>query len=231
MWRRNWFFWMEKLQITAGEQRVILGLILVNLLVAGFVLFGPNRTLYDLSHYEPVIDEFKRLSGIDHNERSVLLARYYPPGQTIQNTDTFLDKLAALEGRHGAGSFFHPSDPMLFIKDAAKTAMPLKNDGSLEWAGVTATASEITEIAATAKSPTPTNEDRARAIVNIQTAGPDALIALPGIGPVTAGRIIAYREENGPFHSPDDLLKVSGIGPVTLERIRDFIILDDPVEQ
>lgn len=231
MWHRNWFFWMEKLQITAGEQRLILGLILINLLVTGFVLFGPSRTLYDESHYEPVIEEFKRLSGIDHNERSVLLARYYPPKQSAPNTGTFLEKLAALKARDGMGSFFHPSGPMLLVTDGTKNAMPLKADGAKKRTGVTATASATKKVSATTTSPESTNDDHTRAFVNIQTAGPDALIALPGIGPVTAERIIAYREENGLFQSPDDLLNVSGIGPVTLDRIREFIILDDPAKE
>jgi competence protein ComEA len=60
-------------------------------------------------------------------------------------------------------------------------------------------------------------------LVNINTADAAQLETLPGIGPSLAGRIIAYREANGPFASVDDITQVSGIGPATLEEIRDLI--------
>lgn len=61
------------------------------------------------------------------------------------------------------------------------------------------------------------------ALVNVNTATPEELETLPGIGPVLAGSIVQYREENGPFTSVDQLIEVSGIGEVTLEEIRDFV--------
>jgi competence protein ComEA len=62
-------------------------------------------------------------------------------------------------------------------------------------------------------------------LVNVNTATPAELEALPGIGPVLANSIVAYREEHGPFASIDQLEDVSGIGPVTLEEIRDLVTL------
>jgi comEA protein len=62
-------------------------------------------------------------------------------------------------------------------------------------------------------------------IININTASKEELTALPKIGPVTAERIIRYREDYGPFRAMDDLLKIKGIGPKTLERIRPFVTL------
>ena len=62
-------------------------------------------------------------------------------------------------------------------------------------------------------------------LVNVNTATPAELEALPGIGPVLAESIVAYREEQGPFASIDQLEDVSGIGPVTLEEIRDLVTL------
>lgn len=57
--------------------------------------------------------------------------------------------------------------------------------------------------------------------INVNFAGEDRLTELPGIGPVTAGRIIEYRNQNGDFASLDDLMKVSGIGDDTVEGLRD----------
>jgi competence protein ComEA len=60
-------------------------------------------------------------------------------------------------------------------------------------------------------------------LININTAASFELEELPGIGPTTAGKIIQYREENGPFLSIEDIINVSGIGPGTYERIKDLI--------
>ena len=60
-------------------------------------------------------------------------------------------------------------------------------------------------------------------LININTASQPELESLPGIGPTTAQKIIAYREANGPFVNPEDIINVSGIGPGTYERIKDLI--------
>jgi len=60
-------------------------------------------------------------------------------------------------------------------------------------------------------------------LININTASSFELESLPGIGPTTAGKIITYRDENGPFVSIEDIINVSGIGPGTYERIKDLI--------
>ena len=59
--------------------------------------------------------------------------------------------------------------------------------------------------------------------LNINTATAAQLDALPGVGPVTAGRIITYREKNGPFKSIDDLRKVSGMGASKFEALKSLI--------
>jgi len=59
--------------------------------------------------------------------------------------------------------------------------------------------------------------------VNINTADAAALETLAGVGPALASRIIAWREQNGPFRSVDELTAVSGIGPKTLDGMRDQV--------
>ena len=61
--------------------------------------------------------------------------------------------------------------------------------------------------------------------ININTADQIALETIPGIGPVTAQAIIAYRTEVGSFSSIEQLLEVSGIGPATLESMRPYVTL------
>lgn len=61
--------------------------------------------------------------------------------------------------------------------------------------------------------------------VNLNTATLEQLDELPGVGPVTAGKILAYREEHGAFQSIDELDAVPGIGPARLEELRQLVAL------
>jgi len=67
--------------------------------------------------------------------------------------------------------------------------------------------------------------------VNLNDATAPELIALPGIGPAMAQRIIAYRSEHGRFTSVNDLDRVKGIGPALLRRVRPFIRLGSTERQ
>lgn len=60
--------------------------------------------------------------------------------------------------------------------------------------------------------------------VDVNRATAAELETLPGVGPVLAQRIVAHREEHGPFASPDDLRDVSGIGERTLETLADLVV-------
>ena len=63
--------------------------------------------------------------------------------------------------------------------------------------------------------------------VNINTASKEELMTLDGIGETYAERIIAFRDQNGPFQNPEDILKVKGIGEKTYEANQDRIIVSD----
>ena len=67
-------------------------------------------------------------------------------------------------------------------------------------------------------------------LVNVNTADLETLDKLSGIGPALAERIIAYREEHGPFAAAEDLLAVSGIGEKVLDGLRDQIVLEDTAQ-
>lgn len=64
--------------------------------------------------------------------------------------------------------------------------------------------------------------------LNVNTASPEALTALPGIGPALSKRIEAYRSTQRPFQRVDELKRVSGIGPKTLETLRPMIRVTTP---
>jgi len=59
--------------------------------------------------------------------------------------------------------------------------------------------------------------------ININKADETQLQEIPGVGPVTAERIIQYRQETGRFSSIEDIKNVSGIGEKTFEKIREHI--------
>ena len=56
-------------------------------------------------------------------------------------------------------------------------------------------------------------------VVNINTATPEELELLPGVGPTRARSIVEYRKAHGPFENVAELEEVSGIGPRALERM------------
>jgi competence protein ComEA len=61
--------------------------------------------------------------------------------------------------------------------------------------------------------------------VHLNSATLDQLDELPGIGPVTAQKILDYRSEHGAFGSVEELDAVPGIGPATLDELRDLVDL------
>ena len=63
------------------------------------------------------------------------------------------------------------------------------------------------------------------ALVSLNTADRATLETLPGVGPVTAESIIAWRTDNGGFTSVDELLEVDGIGEATLEDLAPLVTL------
>ncbi len=63
--------------------------------------------------------------------------------------------------------------------------------------------------------------------VNINIASVEELDQLPDIGPTIAQRIVAYREQYGPFASIEDIVNVSGIGQATYNQIKDLITVGE----
>jgi len=60
--------------------------------------------------------------------------------------------------------------------------------------------------------------------VQLSVATVEQLDALPGIGPVTAQKIVDYRTAHGPFRSVDDLDDVPGIGPARVDQLRGLVV-------
>ncbi|MGH3413071.1 MAG: helix-hairpin-helix domain-containing protein [Marmoricola sp.] len=61
--------------------------------------------------------------------------------------------------------------------------------------------------------------------VAINSATMEQLESLPGVGPVTAQKIMAWRSAHGSFSSVDELLEIDGIGDKTLADLRPYVTL------
>jgi competence protein ComEA len=68
-----------------------------------------------------------------------------------------------------------------------------------------------------------TVKPKAGEVLDLNTASVEQLDALPGVGPVTAAAIVAWRQANGKFASVDQLADVDGIGPARLEKLRPLV--------
>ena len=60
-------------------------------------------------------------------------------------------------------------------------------------------------------------------LININTASAEELDRLPGVGKVTAERIVKLRETDGLFTSADDLKKIKGMTMKKIEKMRKYI--------
>jgi competence protein ComEA len=76
-------------------------------------------------------------------------------------------------------------------------------------------------VAATAA--TPGSGDGPSAPISLNTATPEQLDQLEGVGPATAQKILEFRKEHGGFRSVDDLKQISGIGPKRFATLKDKV--------
>jgi competence protein ComEA len=60
-------------------------------------------------------------------------------------------------------------------------------------------------------------------VLNLNTATPKQLEALPGIGPVLATRIVAFREKKGGYKRIEELLAIPGVSEKKLKVLREYL--------
>lgn len=94
-----------------------------------------------------------------------------------------------------------------FVEDGQRVFVPLEGE----------------EEPVVAAAPSQTGDGDPAGPVNVNRADATMLETLPGVGPATAGMIIAHREQHGNFADVDALVAVRGIGPATLEALRDHV--------
>ena len=118
------------------------------------------------------------------------------------------------------------------IADAVRRAGGATRRADLQLINLAAPASDGAQVAVPRRSapgaPGPSSGGSAQAgpagPVHLNTATLEQLDALPGVGPVTAQKILDYREKHGAFSSVDELDAIPGIGPARLEQLRELVV-------
>lgn len=104
---------------------------------------------------------------------------------------------------------------------AALCAMALTLATGIAWADPPRVPAHVTP-----RPPSTASPLASEGVVNVNTAGPDELVRVPGIGPSRADAIVRLRDRVHQFRHVDDLLRVRGIGRVTLRHMRPYLSLD-----
>ena len=103
------------------------------------------------------------------------------------------------------------------LEDGMKVYIPKKGE-EIE-------AQTNSQIASTQETTKQNTQKQTSTKININKATQAELENLPGIGPSTASKIVAYREENGKFESIENIKDVSGIGDAKYNSIKDLITI------
>lgn len=102
------------------------------------------------------------------------------------------------------------------VEDGDEIRVPLAGERPVRTAAARSRRSPRT---ARVRKPTPQ-------AIELNTASPEQLGTLPGLGPTLAERIVAFREANGGFASVDELLDVSGMTQRRLDAIAPYLLVN-----
>jgi len=113
------------------------------------------------------------------------------------------------------------------IADAVARAGGATRKADLALVNLAAPVADGTQIVVPARTATPAGGEPGEAApagpVHLNSATLADLDGLPGVGPVTAQKILDYRQQHGAFASVDELDAIPGIGPKRLDQLRDLV--------
>ena len=112
------------------------------------------------------------------------------------------------------------------VADAVARAGGVTAKADLALINLAALVSDGQQVVVPARSPpgaAPAAGKAALGPVHLNSATVEQLDALPGVGPVTAQKIVDYREKHGTFSSVRELDAIPGIGPARLEQLTELV--------
>ena len=132
---------------------------------------------------------------------------------------------------HVVGAVRHPG--LYRLRDGARVADAVSRAGGAARAADLSALNLAAPLADGAQVLVPRRQPGAPAAATVGTgAGPplslatatvDQLDELPGVGPVTAQKIVDYRRQHGGFHSVEELDAIPGIGPARIEQLKGLV--------
>ena len=79
----------------------------------------------------------------------------------------------------------------------------------------------LSSVSVLAQKPNPATTEK----INLNAASAEQLESLPGIGPVTAQRIVDYRAKVGKFKRIEEIINIKGVGEKKFEKIKDRLVI------
>jgi competence protein ComEA len=210
-------------RLASLERREKVGLAVIGALVVAGAVVWYVRSL-------PSIVRVEQFSGAGVGSRAPAGTHGPRPGPSSSPAEIVV--YVAGRVRHPGVFTFHVGDRVIDAIERAGGALPGSDLTSLNLAALLTDSEQIVVGKAGGGGPSSGiseggssggSEDGAGAKVNINTATLDQLVALPGIGPVLAQRIISYREQHGPFRSVHDLTNVPGIGDAHMADLEPLV--------
>ena len=132
---------------------------------------------------------------------------------------SFLLKLGMLAMTMGVVFWIVSQAPQTMPRPALPQQAPLAQSDRLEAPSPVGDAPQQAPV--TTREPQGVSKDPQ--LIDLNRASVEDFEQLPGVGPVLARRVVAYRESKGRFHAVEELRGVKGIGQKKLERLRRLV--------
>ena len=198
---------------TKKEQIVILIVVLIVFLLTGYKLLPNNlfnkqdKTLGFVN--QDIISQDGYIDTTDIEEETIIISgQVYNPGLVELKSGSRVKDAVDLAGGLKKEADIDRINLAKKLVDEEKIYVPKRGE-------------EIDlEISLNSESLTSNSNSK----ININTCSKEQLMELPGIGEVTASKIIDYRSANQ-FKSIEDIMNVSGIGTKKYEDLKDYIIV------
>jgi comEA protein len=225
----RWFFWIDRLHISASERYFVSALLIIYVLLWAVEPLLSFKGSFDETYYAPLMEAFAEHTADRYEAKIALLEQYYP-GQT--------DTIQVIAAQIIPPGFVPVVMEVLQRRSGTLAAQQSEIDDDqydvpVHIVGAGDGAFGLDEVysssgtdgyAATSASNLIDSSQPDRAdMININTAGTSELVKLPGIGPSIAERIINHRSEHGAFQRIEDIMNVRGIGRTRFDQIKHLL--------